>query len=589
MHIILSEVKQLRKWLKFILGFILFLTIVPTVSAEENKIESIHIDVELHENGSATIRETRNMRTYEHTEVYIVLENLQDSDLLAFQVENFDRNEQWDIDSSFEEKAYQYGVIETDDGYELAWGISEYGQPEYHLSYRLSNLVRNLEDGQAMLWDFNTFLDFPTDRMTLEISAPFPLEEKVLDFYGFGFEGPIDINNGVLEWTGYGLDDSDSVIVMLQFPENTFQATVSVDETLEEQKERATSGSSYNEDGPMPLWAKILLSVVGFLVGIPLIGGIALGIQHSRIKKEHNHYRPYQILKEQKDKKTSQPPMLAGDIGKYSYLLKRSVFGGADFSQYFFAYILIWSLEDKIQVETREVDRRFFGPKTEADMYIQNFEEEVEMNELSFDEYVALFEMGESTLEEVIWSLLLESASATGLVTGEAIEEWSKEEASTVMELVTKMDLVSREWLEENGYMELTKVPAKPFNVTVERLTEKGEAVVTNTIQFDNFLKDIKEAELTEYDNWAELIVWAALFNKAEKTIEYLEEFEPATWGHLVNTYPYVYGNYYGYQYFYTSSSTGLASGGYGGSSGGGVSSSGGGGGAGGGGGGGSR
>src|SRR5699024_11987111 len=58
-----------------------------------------------------------------------------------------------DIDASFEEKAYKYGVLDVDNGYELAWGISEYGPQEYNLSYSLSNMVRELEDGQALFWN----------------------------------------------------------------------------------------------------------------------------------------------------------------------------------------------------------------------------------------------------------------------------------------------------------------------------------------------------------------------------------------------------------------------------------------------------
>ena len=168
----------MKKWIQSIIGIWLFLFLVPKVAAEENNIQSIHLDIELHENGSATIRETRNMETYEHTELYIVLENLGDTELLDFKVEGFTEELDWNIENSFEEKANKYGVIETDDGYELAWGITEYGSPEYQVEYTLSNLVRNLEDGQALFWNFDSFLSLPTDRLTLEISVPFLLEDS---------------------------------------------------------------------------------------------------------------------------------------------------------------------------------------------------------------------------------------------------------------------------------------------------------------------------------------------------------------------------------------------------------------------------
>lgn len=571
------------------MGCIVFFIGVPVIAAEENKIESIHIDVELREDGSATIRETRQMETNEHTEIYIVLDNLQDSELLDFEVEGFTEETNWNIENSFEEKAYRYGVMETSGGYELAWGISEYGKPEYQIRYSLSNLVRDLEDGQALLWDFNSFTNFPTDRLTLELSAPFPLEDEVLDYYGFGFEGPIDISEGVLNWTGYGLDENSRVIIMLQFPNGTFNTSVSVDQTLEEQRIMATEGSSYNDEEPAPTWLKVLVGTIVGVIGLGGAGAIGLGIRNYNVKKENNHFFPQQYVKDNQGKMAQIPPQIEADIGRYSSFIKRVVPGGGDFSSYFFAYLLIWSLEDKIRIETKEKERMLLGPKVEADMMIQNYEEEWAINQLTFEEYVDLFEAGESTVEEVFWSMILEAASNNGEVTGEAIQSWSEDHANDVAAFDTLMEKVSKEWLEEHSYIDNRTVSAKPIKVKVEELTDKGKLVVTEIIKFDNFLKEIEKALLAEYENWHELIVWAALFGKAEDTVEYLEEFHPQTWTYLTDHYPYIYGNYYGYHYFYTSQSSGLSSGGYGGSGGGGFSSGGGGAGAGGGGGGGSR
>lgn len=581
----------MRKSLQFILSIIIFLIAIPystVVSAQENKIDSIHIDIELHEDGSATVRETRQTEMYEDTELYIELINLQDSELLNFQVEGFIEEPEWDIEASFEEKAYKYGVLDVDNGYELVWGISEYGPQEYNLSYSLSNMVRELEDGQALFWNFDTFLSHPADRMTLEIHAPFPLEEEVLDFYGFGFEGPIEIVNGHLEWTGYGLTDSNDVIVLVQFPSGTFNTSSIVDMTLAQQQEMATKGSSYNDEEPMPFWVSLLLSIMS-IVGIGVAGGIAAyGLRTRSIRKEKNHFYSIKSINKNKDIISQIPPKLEGDIGNYAYLLKRIIPEVGGFANYFFSYLLIWSFEERIKIKTQEDDRIFFGPKTTAQIKIKNFEEEFELNQLSFDEYVDLFEIGESTLEEVVWGILLEVADPNGWIKGDDVKEWSKENAESVNDLVQLLDEVSLDWLIENDYMTTSMEKVFKVPVNIESLTEKGERTVDEIIQFDNFIKKIDKVSLKNFDNWQELIVWAALFGKAEETVKYLEEFEPGTWSYLVETYP-VYGHYYGWYYFYTSNTSGMQSGGYSSTGGGGFSSSGGGAGAGGGGGGGSR
>lgn len=579
----------MKKWIQSIIGIWLFLFLVPKAAAEENNIQSIHLDIELHENGSATIREIRNMETYEHTELYIVLENLGDTELLDFKVEGFTEELDWNIENSFEEKANKYGVIETDDGYELAWGITEYGSPEYQVEYTLSNLVRNLEDGQALFWNFDSFLSLPTDRLTLEISAPFLLEDSMLGYYGFGFEGPMTIEEGRLQWTGYGLDDDNDVTVLMQFPEDTFSTSTTVDMTLQEQLEMATDGSSYNDEPPLPLWGKIIIGTVA-TVGVGMgVGGAWAGIKTHNTYKEHNHFMPQEYIKKNRGRMSPTPPQLEGDIGRYSFFLSETFYGSGGFSDYFIAYLLLWSLEERIKIETTETERKFFKPKVEADLFIQNYHQELEVNSLTFKEYVVLFEMGESTLEEVFWSVLLETADNQGQIEGDNIRKWSENNAEDISDLMEKMNAVSLEWLDQNGYLNHYKTKGVIGELTIKQLTPKGEIFVNDLVKFNHFIKEIKEVNLQEFEEWHELIIWAALFGEAEDTVEYLEEFHPDTWTYLTDHYPYIYGNYYGYHYFYTSSSMGLTSAGYGDAAGGGISSTGGGAGAGGGGGGGSR
>lgn len=581
----------MRKFLQFILSFIAFLVILPAtqVVSANNKIESIHIDVEIHNNGSITVRENRQTRMYEDTELYIEMVNLQDSELLDFSVEGFTEETDWDIDDSFEEKAYRYGVIDVSDGYELAWGISDYGDQEYNVMYSLSNIVRDLEDGQSLYWNFDTFTSLPTDRVTVEVHADFPLDEEVVSYYGFGFEGPMAIENGRITWTGYGLTDSEDVTLLIQFPEDTFNVSKQVDMTLDEQAASATSGSSYNQDPPMPWWLKTIIGGSIFL-GVSLFGfAIYAGVKTNQVKKENNHFFPNHFIKENKNRTSQTPPRLEGDLGDYDFLISKVVLLGGGFSNYFFAYLLIWSFEDRIKVKATEKERFLIGTKITADIQINDFERESEINQMTFDEYVDLFEMGESTFEEVIWGMLLEIADSTGHIDGDDVKDWSEENAESINDVVKLLEDVSADWLEQNGY--LVQKAEKLFGsaVKIESLTPKGEETVTEIIRFNNFITDIKDESLKSFSNWQELLIWSALFGRAESTIKYLEEFEPTTWAYLESTYPYTYGHYYAWNHMYTTQSSGMASGGYSGTGGGGMSSSGGGGGAGGGGGGGSR
>lgn len=69
----------------------------------DNKIHSIDISVELQKDGSAIVEETRNMTVDDGPELYIELNNLQDSEVSNFSVEGFNFNPVWDSDQSLEE------------------------------------------------------------------------------------------------------------------------------------------------------------------------------------------------------------------------------------------------------------------------------------------------------------------------------------------------------------------------------------------------------------------------------------------------------------------------------------------------------
>lgn len=581
----------MRKYLKAFLSLLLFFFVLPfnkIISAEENKITDITIDVHLREDGSAVIQERREMETYEDTELYIELSNLGASDLTDFELIGFEEKTPWDIDASFEEKAFKYGVITTDDGYELAWGISEYGSQEYDLTYALTNLVRNLEDGQALFWDFDTFLSLPTDRMTLEITADFDLDEELLDFYAFGFEGPVEINEeGAFEWTGYGLDASNKLTVLLQFPKDTFQANVREDLTLEEQKELALEGSSYNETEPMPKSLKIFLFLIGF-IGLAMGGtGITYALRRERIRKENNHFTPHSFKNKTLKNISNQAPDLEAPYEKYAWLISKLSTNGGGFSEFFFLYLILWAEAGKIEIDYQE-EKGFLGSKKKTTIQINNFKDEQAISILAFDEYLELFELDESHFEEVIWGMLLELADSNGKIKGSQIRKWTEKHADKIEETIELLEERSKAWLEANNYLNTFTVKDWGSPIKIEQLTEKGEKITLEIIAYQNYIKQLKENEGAENEDWEQLMLWAILFGLAESTVKALEELDPVQWAYLESHYPYYYGSYYGYHHLYTRSTHGLASGGYS-ASGGGFSSTGGGMGAGGGGGGGSR
>ena len=130
------------------IGWLFFILSIPVLSA--NNVSQIEIEGVLFSNGSAHITQEWQGTFSEGTENYIVIENLDGITLSDFEVWDetgpYTFLPHWDVKASFEEKAGKYGIVETKDGYELCFGITQYGERNYRFSYRLNGLAASYSD-----------------------------------------------------------------------------------------------------------------------------------------------------------------------------------------------------------------------------------------------------------------------------------------------------------------------------------------------------------------------------------------------------------------------------------------------------------
>ncbi|KAF1305017.1 DUF2207 domain-containing protein [Candidatus Enterococcus willemsii] len=581
------------KWVGFlsVLFFLSGFILKQEVQADSNSMSNLSIHVKLLEDGSGVVTETRDMEMHEGTELFISMENLQDSELIDFKVENFTLNDDWNTDATREEKTGRYGTIEDGANYELVWGIGDYGSNHYELSYTLTNLVRELEDGQGLLWNFNTFGDIPPEKLTMEIEGPEPFTQDEVSFWGFGLEGVIELENGHIVWESTeALSTENYATVLLQFSNAPFSTSASEDMTLSEQREMAQEGSSYNDNQGMNN------KVIGWILGvIGLLGAavIALISHVNRLYKKAGQMPSASKLKKRnKGIVYEKRPYEDGDMAEVAFLLQQ-IYKGS-FKEYFFAYLLQWANEGRISVETETVKGKFKA-KEQTTLTVLNHDKWVKLSEVSFKEYAeqVVASQGELPYELAIWKILLETADKTGVVTSSDIQSWTKKNVEEISDLDKKLNEFSLETLQRKGYIIVKEISILGFKASVQILTESGEELMDHLVQFENYLQaiDLKEAATYEQTlSWEKLLIWASLYGKGTELATDLQKFYPEVWHRFENEAPYFYHNFYGYSLFYGSWSQGLASGGYGSSGGaGGSTSIGGGGGAGGGGGGGAR
>lgn len=542
------------------IGWVIGLALLLNLGAEAevaaaNRMQDIRIEVELQEDGSGVITEHRQMELDEGTELYITLENLQDSELLDFSVVGFEEEPDWDTSASREEKAGKYGVVETGTGLELIWGIGEYGVNTYEVTYTLSNLVRELEDGQGLLWNFDTFSSIPAENLTLEITGPEPFTEDNARFWGFGFEGDIQNEGGRIVWeASEEVDSSNDVTVLLQFPPQAFATQAVVGMTLAEQRETAMQGSTYQEDAASGDESNtgVLLLVGGAIAAG--IGAVSLGVAYSsKVRKAKEAAGEIRMDGARYRKNEGQVydavPFADQDVAGIAYLLQGIQKG--EFDDYFAAYLMKWAEEGRIQLDTAddESDRDKHGDTPETTITILNFEEESRLHSQTFGEHVKESTGGRSGSYELgMWIMLLDAADRAGFVTGKRMGDWAGAHASELGDYAAYLEDYSKDYLIRNGYITLREVEVWGRRHEIVVATEAGEQLLDRLTQFENYLAEMETKGFPEEADkltFGELLFWSALYSRIGEVSELLEAMLQAQGG------DYGTGGFYHYYWYW--------------------------------------
>jgi len=187
---------MVKKIISTLLCAFLFVTLMYNVALGANNVSDINVDVVIYDDGSAYITQTWNCNFTEGTEGYIPIENLGEMSISEFLVSDengaYTNIEDWDVDASFKEKAGKYGMVKTNKGYELCWGISEYGEKRYAIEYKINNLVGGYKDFDGFNFQFiNSGMGtLPTDvtvKITMQDGTK--LDANNGGIWGFGFYG----------------------------------------------------------------------------------------------------------------------------------------------------------------------------------------------------------------------------------------------------------------------------------------------------------------------------------------------------------------------------------------------------------------
>jgi uncharacterized membrane protein YgcG len=498
-----------KKMSGLILCFILLFAL-PLPSIAANQINTMDIQAALYGDGSLYITQKWEGDFEEGTECYIPMNTPDYLTISGLKV--FDENgiyetvADWNIDWSFEEKARKCGLNYTDSGYEICFGISQYGHNRYAIEYKLDNVVAGYSDKDGVNFRFvnDQMNTTPTDaKVEIRLADGTPITAEIAEVWGFGFKGQVEfLDGGILAYTETPLAAENHVTVLFALDKGILSPSRKEKGSFEEVRAKAFQGSDYDDlgdnDEEISLFAAIVITLLS--IGLPI--GLIIWIPRAKKKRA-----------EKKRQRFSQRFGYFRDIPNEGNLSATYALGkmfavcddGAILATGMLRLIQLGCLSP---VETQEIG--FLGKTKETVSLQLTGSRHDKMNE--FDEY--------------LYTVLESAAGADGILQAKELERFANQNDRLLRAYFKKQDSAGRAYLNQKHCLKRWNTPAK-----LTDLTPAGEQELGELMGLKRYLEDfslVAERGVKEIPIWRELLTYAMLFGIADQVAEQMKELYPA-------------------------------------------------------------
>ena len=480
-----------------------FVLVLFCTAFASNNVTEIDIDVTVRDDGSAYIVQNWQGTFYEGTENYIPI-NTQDISITDFKVS--DKNgaysfvENWDIDLSFEEKVQKCGIVETADGVELCFGISNYGENRYAIEYVVEDFIKSYSDfdGTNFMFVNPEMSTFPTDgHISIVLENGTELNENNAGIWGFGYDGYVEFQNGsVNAYTTSALEGDNSMIVMLRLNKGIIYPKTHIDKPFVDVENEAFEGSDYGYDDYAEEEPTLFETILGFIV---MFGfwAVVIWIFSFLVKRKKA------IKKFNKECGYFRDVPNDGKIEVSHYLAQN--FDVSD-NESLIIGALILSMINKGSIEPeKEESVGLFGKVKES------------VN-------LRLLKEPDTDPELILYNLLILSAGDDGILQEKELEKYSYKHPEKINEVIDSVkNAGEQEFINSGGF-------TGGAGNCIKDLSDKGKEELSEVIGLKKYLNEftlIAEREITETVIWKEYMVYATLFGIADKVIEQFKKVYP--------------------------------------------------------------
>ena len=455
-------------------------------------LNNLDIKVVLSKNGDARITETREMYIDdEGTECYIGLANMGESQVkdLTVSDETGTRfiNVDWDVDETRDWKTYKCGIVTTNRGYEVCWGLGEEGERTYITSYTITGLVRGYPDADAIRHVFlDTSVSPKPDHAKITImtaDTTMVIDPDSCGIWGFRFEGNLWFENGtIVAETTQPMSSEAGLFIMVQFPKGMFEPTIWENDTFENKKGEAFEGSDYgsSDDDEEMTWFEWVLFIL-------IYGGSALVAVGGFVWHVYSVWHAKRELN--KNLMWYRDIPLNGDLQEANKMLNAYKYFHTDYNNLMSACILRLISMGVITIETRPNMKGKMEPNFVIHAYKDLDKQPVLMRQ--------------------IYKIFKEAAGSDTVLEPKELKDYmhSSSHQSVIDSFINTL----------HSKKELSKYSPLDKNVN-------------EVFGLRKFLKEftlLDERELKEVKLWKDYMVYATLFGIADKVIKEMKQVNP--------------------------------------------------------------
>lgn len=512
---------------KFSLLAIIFIASIfnCTLIFAKNNVSKISMDVVIHDNGSASIKEIWTGTFDEGTEVYKPIE---DKNLIVRNLNVWVNNQEyiptdtWNVNWSFDQKTFRSGINRTTKGVELCFGISRYGKNTYTFTYDIDPLVKSYRESDGFNFQFVNpeMSTFPTEvNLRIELENGRQITEDNARIWGFGYNGEARFASGyAVAFTTSDMRNSNYMNVTLELFKGLINPNVRVDGTFEElvrdvaledsaYKEALFYENQYREKSAFEIFMEnlifflpILLFVFGFVATI--VAAIKRKMDLKKFYKECNYFR--------------DTPNAGNILVSHALFLDFDLWNSKESNV--IGALVTKMINDGNLEPMQEKTYGFFGnEKVNTSLKIGK-------------------EPTDETLKE-LYQLIINAAGDDGILQENELKKYATKNADRLNNFLDSLKSKGQNILnKENAYTKL-------FSKNLNGLSDIGMKELSEVYGLRKFLDEftlISERSVTEGVIWENLLIYATLFGIAKKVLKELKELYPdriVEIEHYANTY----------------------------------------------------